>query len=117
MSGPTFDTLKFAETLREAGIPESQAKAISMAVRGAHDTAEITTKPDLRELASEVRTDMQTLRSEMQSDMQLLRADLRSDIQRLDAKIDRLEPQLTVRLGGLVVVALGAFTALSKWIG
>ncbi|MDT3672966.1 MAG: hypothetical protein ROZ37_21840 [Aromatoleum sp.] len=41
---------------------------------------------------------------------------MRSDIQRLDFKIDRLELQLTVRLGSLVVVALGAFTALSKWI-
>lgn len=105
MSGASFDTLKFTETLRDAGIPETHAKAISIALRNAHDTAEIATKSDLRELAQELR-----------GEMHLLRADLRSDIQRLDAKVDRLEPQLTVRLGGLVVVALGAFTALSKWI-
>jgi len=82
-----------------------QAKAISNAVRNACETAELVTKADLREAVSEVRAEMQTLGNGM-----------RSDIQRLDFKIDRLELQLTVRLGGLVVVALGAFTALSKWI-
>lgn len=135
MSAVTFDTLKFTETLREAGIPETHAKAISIAVRGAHDTTEIATKTDLRETSSELRADMQTLRSglradmrelraEVRTDMQELRTEVRSDIQRidtkvdrLDAKVDRLELQLTVRLGGLVVIALGGFTALSKWIG
>jgi len=48
--------------------------------------------------------------------MQSLRADLRSDFQQLGPRVDRLELQLTVRLGGFVVLALGAFTALSKWI-
>lgn len=105
IGGATVDTSRFAETLQEAGIPETQAKAISNAVRNACETAELVSKADLREAVSEVRAEMQTLGNGM-----------RSDIQRLDFKIDRLELQLTVRLGGLVVVALGAFTALSKWI-
>lgn len=127
MSWATFDTLKFAETLEEAEIPETHARAISNAVRNAHDTAELATKTDLREAVSELRAEMQALRSETRSDLQTLQAALRSDIQRLesssqsniqrlDSRIDRLELQLTVRLGGLVVVALGAFTALSKWV-
>lgn len=75
MSGATFDTLKFVETLQEAGIPETHAKAISNAVRSAYDTAERVTKSDLREAVSEVRAEMQRLGS-----------DLRSDIQRLDSR-------------------------------
>ena len=64
MSSATFDTLKFVETLQEAGIPETQAKAISKAVRNAYDTAELVTKTDLREAASMLRAEMQELRGE-----------------------------------------------------
>lgn len=149
MSGATFDTLKFAETLEEAGIPETHARAISNAVRNAHDTTELATKTDLREAVSELRAEMQALRSETRSDLQTSQTALQSDMQRLesslqaemqrlesgfqvemqrlesgsqsgmqrlDSRIDRLELQLTVRLGGLVVVALGGFAALSKWV-
>ena len=90
----TFDTLKFVETLREAGVPEAQAKAMSQAMRDAHETAELVTRRDLREATTTIGADIQALR-----------ADLRA-----------IEPRLTIRLGGIVVVALGAFTALSRWI-
>jgi len=90
----TFDTLKFVETLREAGVPEAQAKAMSQAMRDAHETAERVTRRDLREATTTIGADIQTLRAELRA----------------------IEPRLTIRLGGIVVVALGAFTALSKWI-
>jgi hypothetical protein len=35
MSTITFDTLKFARTLKEAGIPDSQAEAFAVAFRDA----------------------------------------------------------------------------------
>jgi len=46
----TFDTLKFIEPLKEAGVPEPQAKAFSTAVRESHEAAELTAKADLRKL-------------------------------------------------------------------
>ncbi|RPH63540.1 MAG: DUF1640 domain-containing protein [Burkholderiales bacterium] len=105
MAAVTFDTLKFVETLRAAGLPEAQARAISLAVRDAQETAELITSRDLREATAAIRADVHSLRAEIQSDMQSSRSELRA-----------LEPRLTIRLGGIVVVALGAFTALSKWI-
>ncbi|MBN9462353.1 MAG: DUF1640 domain-containing protein [Burkholderiales bacterium] len=90
----TFDTLKFVETLREAGVPEAQAKAMSQAMRDAHETAELVTGRDLREATLTIGAEIQALRAEVRA----------------------IEPRLTIRLGGIVVVALGAFTALSKWI-
>ncbi|MCZ7559532.1 MAG: hypothetical protein M5U30_05290 [Burkholderiaceae bacterium] len=39
-----------------------------------------------------------------------------AEIQALRAELRAIEPRLAIRLGGIVVVALGAFTALSKWI-
>ena len=50
MTTITFDTHKFIRTLKDAGIPESQAEAISEAFRAAHIEAEVATKTDLREL-------------------------------------------------------------------
>ena len=50
MATVTFDTLKFVDTLRDSGMDEKQAKAISEAVKQAHETAEVATKRDLQEL-------------------------------------------------------------------
>ncbi|WP_041742275.1 hypothetical protein [Collimonas fungivorans] len=76
MSAVTFDTLKFVKTLEAAGLPAPQAEAISNAVKEAHESAEVATKADLREL----------------------------------------ELSLTIKLGAIVVVALSAFSVLSKWL-
>ncbi|MDD2501738.1 MAG: hypothetical protein PHN92_13100 [Geobacter sp.] len=50
----TFDTLKFVEHLRAAGMPEAQAKAISEAQREllaeVFDQKELATKNDIKEL-------------------------------------------------------------------
>jgi len=47
----TFDTLKFVQTLEDAGVERKQATAIAQAVRDSHDAAaELATKSDLREL-------------------------------------------------------------------
>lgn len=153
MSAAAFDTLTFSETLREAGMPEAQAKALSHALQEQF-VSRLVTKSDLRtemqglrvelrsemqELRAELRSELQELRAELQSDMQSVRADLHSGLQSvraelhsglqsvrahsdsglqsLRAEIQQMELKLTSRLGGIVVVALGAFTALSKWIG
>ena len=50
MAVVTFDTLKFVKTLEAAGVPPQQAEAMSAAVRDSHETAELATKGDLREL-------------------------------------------------------------------
>ncbi len=87
MAAVTFDTVKFVKTLEAAGVPASQAEAFSDAVRGSHETVDVATKRDLD--------------------------DVRKDI---DSKLEKLERRLTIKLGTIVVFALGAFTALSKWI-
>jgi len=50
MNTITFDTLKFVQTLEDAGVNRQQATAIAQAVRDSHDAAELATKSDLREL-------------------------------------------------------------------
>lgn len=87
-----FDTLKFVETLEAAGMPAAQARAISAAVKDSHEAAEVATKRDLNDV----------------------RTELKNDIAALDAKIDKLSLQLTVRFGGMLVVAVGALAAIIK---
>ncbi len=50
MATITFDTLKFVTRLKESGLNESQAIAITEAFRDAHVEAEVATKSDLREM-------------------------------------------------------------------
>jgi len=54
----TFDTLKFVETLKEAGVSETQAKAFSTAVRESHEAAELATKGDIAELRQGTKQDI-----------------------------------------------------------
>ncbi|MFC5473648.1 DUF1640 domain-containing protein [Paraherbaspirillum soli] len=87
MATVTFDTHKFVKTLEAAGLPEQQAEAISIAVRDSHESVDVATRRDVD--------------------------DLRKDI---DSKLEKMELRLTIKLGTIVMLALGAFTALSKWI-
>ncbi|MFZ4624107.1 MAG: DUF1640 domain-containing protein [Rhodoferax sp.] len=98
MSTLTFDTLKFADTLKAAGVPEKQAEAQARAVAEAFvsNSSELATK-----------------------------ADLRAEITRLDNKIDNrmdsltkdmqaLELRLTIKLGAFITLAVATTAALVK---
>lgn len=65
MATITFDTLKFVEKLKSAGIPEEQAKAISEAFRDASGDADLATKRDIRELELKIETRFEQIRGEL----------------------------------------------------
>ena len=58
MSHITFDTLKFVETLKEAGMEEKQAKAISTAYKNASEDQELVTKQDMSMALAEMKYDL-----------------------------------------------------------
>jgi len=108
MATVTFDTLKFVKTLEAAGIPFAQAEAFSDAVRDSHEAADIATKRDL----DDVRRDV----GDVRRDVDGVRKDMYAMETRIDAKLEKLELRLTVKLGSIVICTLGAFTVLSKWL-
>jgi hypothetical protein len=55
MATITFDTLKFVEKLKAAGVSESQAKAEAEALQEALGTAEMATKRDIERIESQLR--------------------------------------------------------------
>jgi hypothetical protein len=52
----TFDTYKFIQRLKEAGIPENQAEAITEGLKQAQGEMDLATKQDLRELEYRLTT-------------------------------------------------------------
>jgi hypothetical protein len=60
MATITFDALKFANTLKEAGVPSAQAEAEAMALSDVLEVnlKELVTKEDLRHEVELLRRDM-----------------------------------------------------------
>lgn len=64
MSAVTFDTLKYVEILKIAGVPESQAKAQSEALKEVLNT-EVATKHDLTEMELRVEAKLESMKYEI----------------------------------------------------
>jgi hypothetical protein len=94
----TFDSLGYAKKLRDGGVPQDQAEAHAEAARD-FIMVELATKADVL-----------ALKSDLLATEQRLQASLRE----LDTKIDTQTLRLTVRLGAMQVVLIGALAALLK---
>lgn len=110
MTTLTFDTLAYAKRPRDAGVPEPQAEAQATALVDAlkGGAAELATKANLAEL----RQEMTLLRRDMQElDVRLTR-----DLREMEAKLTRdlREMRLTIKLGAMLVIAIGAVATLVK---
>ena len=64
MTTITFDTLKFARTLKEAGVPEQQAEAFAEAFRDA-TSEELVTRDYLNSRIADVETKIEAARSDI----------------------------------------------------
>ena len=88
MTAITFDTHKFIRRLKEAGIPEAQAEAISEAFREAQGEAELATKGDIGDVRREI-------------------ADLRRDMREMEYRI-------VIKLGASMAFSIGVVATLVK---
>lgn len=91
MGTVTFDTLKFANTLKEAGVPPAQAEAEATALS---EVLEI----NLRDLAT---------KEDLHREIESLRRDM-------DARFIQTEQRLVIKLGGLMAFSIGIVAALVK---
>ena len=93
-----FDTLKFANTLKDAGVPsahaEAEAKALSEVLEV--NLKELVTKEDLHR-------EIDTLRREMLT-----------GFSQVDFRLIQLEQRLIIKLGGLIALSIGVVAALVK---
>ena len=69
--------------------------------------AELVTKADLLAVKQELQTELRSTRQELQTE-------LRTGIAELHSKIDTQTLRLTVRLGAMLAVAIGALATILK---
>jgi hypothetical protein len=116
MAAVPFDTLKLARRLEAAGFPGKQAGDTAEALADAMSGAELATKSDL----ALVKADLAALRVELKADIAALRAELKADIAalraELKAEIEPVRRDLTIRLGSMMVVAVGILLAAFRYL-
>jgi len=94
----TFDSLGYAKRLRDSGVAQDQAEAHAEAARDFIMT-ELATKADVVAIKADLLATKQELRSDI--------AELRHDMETQNLR-------LTVRLGAMLVVAIGALATILK---
>ncbi len=90
-----FDTHAFVKELTQAGMPEAQAEVLARSQATLIDE-KLATKQDLKEIEAHLVRDIKELEARLTRDMK------------------ELELRLTIRLGSMVVVAIGVVAALVK---
>ncbi|MGH8605481.1 MAG: coiled-coil domain-containing protein [Gammaproteobacteria bacterium] len=117
MTAIAFDTLKFAKRLKEGGFTDQQAETLAQA-EAEFIEQNLTTKRDLKELEVALKRDIEELRGAVKRDIEELRGSVKRDIEELRADLKRdlieLEYRMTIKLGAMLVVAVGAMAALVK---
>ena len=99
MSTLVFDTHSFVKELTQAGMPEAQAEVLARSQATLIDE-KLATKQDLKELEARLTRDIKELEDRLARDMRELEL--------------RLKHDLTLRLGSMMVVAIGVVAALVK---
>lgn len=131
-----FDTLAFAKKLKSAGYTDAQAEALVEAqgevfremlastLATKDDVRDMATKDDIRDLAAKMATkddirDMATKADirdmATKDDIKRLEGDIKrleGEIVGLDTKIELMGQRLTIRLGGMLVAAVGVLAAM-----
>jgi hypothetical protein len=109
MGAVPFDTLKLARRLESAGFPPRQAGDTAEALAEALSGAELATTADLAVLRAELKAEIAALRAELKAEIAAVRAELK-------AEIELLRRDLTIRLGSMIVVAVGILLAAIRYL-
>ena len=67
-------------------------------------------------LRSELKADIGSLRSELKGDIGSLRSELKGDIASLTSDIELLRRDMTIRLGGMMVMGFGVLAVIIRLV-
>ncbi len=120
MNALHFDSLSYANRLKaagmDAGLAEVQASAMTEVIQG--QSQDLSTKQEVQQLGQDLHKDMQSLRVELQKDMQTFRVELQKDMQSVRVEFQKdmqlLEQRMVIKLGSLMVLAIGVVATLVK---
>jgi len=131
MPAVAFDTLKFVQSLEQAGIERVQASAFAGAVRDAWASTEVTTKADLNELRRSTKADTDELRIEiglLRKDMESMDVNLRKDMAAMEMglrkdmaamqmglrkEMEVMRKDIIIKVGAMLMSAVGLIVGLT----
>jgi Protein of unknown function (DUF1640) len=123
MAAVPFDTLKLARRLEAAGFAPKQAGDTAEALAEAMSGSDLATKADLvpvraeiATLGTELRAEIAALRTELRAEIAALRTELRAEIALVRRDMELLRRDMTIRLGGMIVVAVGILLAAIRYL-
>jgi len=129
MSTLTFDTLKFANQLKTAGVPASHAEAEAKALSEVFEAnwSELSTKADLREVETNLRYEIKQDIADLRKDMDARFAGVDARFAGVDAKLEKTESALRQEMSdmkfellkwliGLAVAQVGLVIGLLKFL-
>ncbi len=117
MTAIVFDSLSLMKHLRGTGLTEEQSMAIVDVTRDA--LANVATREDVAQAVQEGIRSLDPKFAAIDGRFTAIEGRFTAIDKRLmeiDQRFIILEQRITIKLGTIVVVALGAFTALSKWL-
>ena len=97
-----FDTLGYAKRLPDSGVSQAQAEAHAEAARD-FVMGQLVTQQDLQAAVALIDNKLASLDNKFDNKLALL-----------DNKLDTLSLRLTVRLGAMIVVAIGLLATILK---
>ena len=102
MGNLAFDTHAFVKQLTAVGMPENQAEVLAANQVSLIDD-KLATKQDLKALEMATKRDIKELETSLKRDI----ADVKRDMKELEAR-------MTIRLGTMMVLAVGSVATLVK---
>jgi hypothetical protein len=105
MNAVPFDTLKTARKLEASGIWSAVAAGTAEALAEGMSGAELATKADIAGLRAELKADDASLRAELKADIGALRKDM-----------ELMGRDIVIKLGGMIVVAVGVMVAALRYM-
>lgn len=113
MAIATFDTLRTAKRLKEAGFTESQAERLVEIYEEILES-NLATKTDLQNVEKSIKE----LEVGLKRDMKEFEGGFKRDMKELDSGLKRdmkeLEMRMTIKLGSIMVIGISVVVALMK---
>jgi G3E family GTPase len=111
MAVATFDTLKFANTLKAAGVPPQQAEAQAVAFADiiALNLKDLVTKDDLNRAVEELERKMEKLVEDLRVDNKAVRSEMATNDARYRGEFALLKWMLGVSITATVGVLIRLF--------
>jgi hypothetical protein len=119
-SSAAFDTLAYANRLKQGGFPEKQAEILaevqSESLKELIDE-KLATKHDIELVRKDivlVKRDIKEFESSTKKEIELIRHDMKELEEKLRAEINEMGYKMTIRLGGMLIVGIGVIAILMK---